>query len=218
MGVSGGPYIVRDSSLVLELDAADRNSYPGTGTTWRDLTANSNNGTLTNGPTFSSTNGGSIVFDGTNDYVDLNSNNIIAGVTPFTIESFYKITGATEGAIFTNFGNGYGTGVWFAGRYGIYLNGNVYAVGAPLPLGTYHMIATRNELGNIRLYINGLLNNTGTLTGNIPSNINFRIGSDVNGFGEQLTGNLYSLRVYNRALSAQEVLQNYNQLKSRFNL
>ena len=54
MGISGGPYIVRDSSLVLELDAADRNSYPGSGTTWTDISGNANSGSLTNGPTFNS--------------------------------------------------------------------------------------------------------------------------------------------------------------------
>ena len=59
------------NGLVLSLDAADRNSYPGTGTTWRDMSGNGNNGTLTDGPTFNSNNGGSIVFDGTNDYVAL---------------------------------------------------------------------------------------------------------------------------------------------------
>jgi hypothetical protein len=78
------------------------------------------------------------------------------------------------------------------------------------------MVATRDGSGNVRLYVNGLLNKTGTLTGSIPSNINFRIGSDVNGFNEQLTGHLYSLKVYNRVLSDQEVAQNYNAIGSRF--
>ena len=67
------------SGLVLALDAADRNSYPRTGTTWTDLSGNGYNGTLTNSPTFSNSNGGSIIFDGTNDYtstsLDLSLNN-----------------------------------------------------------------------------------------------------------------------------------------------
>jgi hypothetical protein len=212
-----GPSILTNG-LVLALDAANSKSYPGSGTTWSDLSGNGYSSTLINSPTFTSDNGGSIFFDGTNDYADLNSNSIIAGTNPFTIESFYKTTGGTNGAIFTNFGTGYGSGVWFAGRYGIWINAAVYVINAPLPLGTYHMVATRDGSGNVRLYINGLLNNTGTLTGSIPSNINFRIGSDVNGFNEQLTGHLYSLKVYNRVLSASEVQQNYNSQKSRFNL
>ena len=64
------PRIITDG-LVLCLDAANRQSYPGSGTVWTDL-AGSNNGTLTNGPTFSSANGGSIVFDGVDDFIELN--------------------------------------------------------------------------------------------------------------------------------------------------
>ena len=62
-------HIITDG-LVIALDAANTKSYPGSGTTWSDLSGNSNNGTLTNGPTFNSGNGGSIVFDGTNDYIN----------------------------------------------------------------------------------------------------------------------------------------------------
>ncbi len=64
-----GPNIITNG-LILELDAANRKSYPGSGTTWTDLSGNGNTGTLTNGPTFSSANGGSIVFDGVDDYVN----------------------------------------------------------------------------------------------------------------------------------------------------
>jgi hypothetical protein len=56
------------NGLVLALDAADKNSYPGSGTTWRDMSGNNSNSTLTNSPTFNSANGGSIVFDGVDDY------------------------------------------------------------------------------------------------------------------------------------------------------
>ena len=75
-----GPRIV-SNGLVLCLDAANKRSYPGTGTTWTDLSGNSNNGTLTNGPTFSAGNMGSILFDGTNDYV---------GSFPTQISAIYR--------------------------------------------------------------------------------------------------------------------------------
>jgi hypothetical protein len=68
MAASLGPSI-NEEGLVLALDAADRNSYIGSGTSWKDLSGNSYNGTLTNGPTFSAANGGVIVFDGVDDYV-----------------------------------------------------------------------------------------------------------------------------------------------------
>lgn len=68
MAFANGPVIVKNG-LIFNLDAADRNSYPGSGTTWSDISGNGNNGTLTNGPTFSSDNGGVIVLDGSNDYI-----------------------------------------------------------------------------------------------------------------------------------------------------
>jgi hypothetical protein len=83
MSIGYGPRVVTDG-LVLALDAADTNSYPGSGTTWNDLSGNGNTGTLTNGPTYSSDNGGSIVFDGTNDYVPLVNN--LGDPQQFTIE------------------------------------------------------------------------------------------------------------------------------------
>ena len=73
MASSLGPN-VSESGLVLCLDAADKNSYSGTGTTWTDLSGNGYNGILTNGPTFSNTNGGIFIFDGTDDYVQTNLN------------------------------------------------------------------------------------------------------------------------------------------------
>jgi len=75
MGLSHSPRIVTDG-LVFCVDAGDKMSYPGAGTTWTDLSKNRNNGTLTNGPTFDSANGGSIVFDGTNDTVICTNNNL----------------------------------------------------------------------------------------------------------------------------------------------
>ena len=68
MGVAGGPDLIQDG-LVLDFDASDRNSYVSGSTTWFDLSGNSNNNAvLVNGPTFTGSNGGAIVFDGTNDY------------------------------------------------------------------------------------------------------------------------------------------------------
>ena len=70
--IFGSPPIVTNG-LVLNLDAANMKSYPKSGTTWRDLSGFNNSGSLTNGPTFNSANGGSIVFDGVNDYVGFNT-------------------------------------------------------------------------------------------------------------------------------------------------
>jgi len=206
------------SGLVLALDAANPKSYMSGSTNWFSLGNPSLSGSLINGPTFNSGNGGSVVFDGSNDYVDLNNNSILSGSTAFTIESFYRTTAVGSGAIFGNYGSGYLSGVWFSGRYGIYLNNSVYVPNSPLAAGTYCMVATRDISGNINLYINNILVSSGTLSGSIPTNINYRIGSNVNVFAEAFTGNLYTLKVYDRALSRQEITQNYNATKGRFGL
>jgi hypothetical protein len=201
-------------NLILNLDAGLVSSYPGAGTTWTDLSSNAYIGTLTNGPTFNTTKGGSIVFDGTNDYVDLNSNSIISGNQSFTIESFYTITGANGGAIFSNYGPGYTSNtIWFSGQYGIYINAACYASTAPITSGTHHMVATRNSSGLVKLYLNGVLSNTATLNSSIATPINYRIGTDVNGTAEPFSGNIYNIRVYNRELTSLEVLQNYQTQK-----
>jgi hypothetical protein len=232
MGVSGGPYIVRDSSLVLELDAADRNSYPGSGTIWRDLTANNNNGTLINGPTFSSANLGSIVFDGTDDYTDLGN------ILNYTSENFSFSYWVNFNSLNTN-AAGQGPIVIWKGSYvinGYYdqiaTTGNIVFVtnqsgvfqatttntGIIVASNWYNIAYSRNG-SSVRIYLNG--NDVTQTPGNhinpLSSNNNFRLASYNNG---QICGNfrLSNLQSYNRTLSSQEILQNYNALKSRFNL
>jgi hypothetical protein len=205
--------------LIMHLDASSTSSYPGTGTGWYDLTGNLYNGILTNGPTYSSTNGGSMVFDGSNDYVALNTTSIISGNQSFTIESFYTITGAAGGALFGNYGPGNTSNtIWFSGQYGIYINGSCYAASHPITSGTHHMVATRDSNGVVKLYLDGALSNTATLNASIATPINYRIGTDAGSTQEPFSGNLYSIRVYNRDLSLNEILQNYNIQKSRFGL
>lgn len=194
-------------------------SYFKLETTCTDLSGNGYTGTFNNGPTYDSNNLGSIVFDGVNDYIDLNTNNIIAGRNPFTFEAFYKVTNASVAAeIFGNYGSGYSTNtIWISGRYGVYINGLVpYFQGYPLGAGTYHMGFTRNSAGNCVLYKNGVVDGTATSTSSIAIGQNFRIGSDVNGIAEVFGGNLYNLKVYNRVLSSSEIQQNFNALRGRF--
>lgn len=81
MSLGHGSSIVR-SGLVLHLDAANRKSYSGSGTTWSDLSSNLNNVTLVNGPTYSSTNAGLISFDGTNDYAEVTARNTVLEFQP----------------------------------------------------------------------------------------------------------------------------------------
>jgi hypothetical protein len=159
-----------------------------------------------------------ITFDGTNDCIDLNTNSLITGTDPFTIESVTNLTAGSYGAILGNYGPGYGTGLWWA-TAGLYIQGSVYYDNySSINLGWHHLVATRDASGNVKLYRDGILSKTGTLTSSIPTNINWRIGADVVNAGEPLTGNIPVIKIYNRVLTTDEVTQNYNKYKLRFNL
>lgn len=159
---------------------------------------------------------GTFNFSGSS-YLDLNSTNIISGTNPFTVDAFYTTSGSTADEIFGNYGSGYtSNNLWISGRYGAFISGAVYFPGAPIAAGTYHICVTRDGNGNVILYKNGIQVNSGTLAGSIPTNINYRIGADVNGGGEPFTGKIYNVKVYNRNLSASEVLQNFSALRGRY--
>ena len=104
-GISG-PKIIT-SGCVLSLDAAERLSYPRTGTTWKDLSGNNNNGTLTNGPTFSGANSGCIVFDGVDDSVENTSPNLgITGNASVTLSCWFYFTGGSSFYALLSYGDG----------------------------------------------------------------------------------------------------------------
>lgn len=190
-----------------------------TGATRNAVNAPNIVGSLYNGVQWSNIKRGGFTFDGSNDYIDLNSASIISGNNAFTIEAYYTMTGQTGGALFVNYGPGYTSNhVWFSGMYGIYIAGGVYVPGYPLANGTYHMAATREPGGTTKLYLNGALVNSGTLTTSVSTNINYRIGTDVNGTAEPFAGTLYALNVYNRVLTAEEISAQYSNYKTRINL
>jgi hypothetical protein len=232
MSFNHSPKIVTDG-LVLCLDAKDLKSYSGSGTTWNDRSGNGNNGTLVNGV---SAIGGSMVFDGTNKYVSIANNNTLQIIGDQTIEYFYTPTNigarrnvynkayAGEGTI-THEPNGNLN--YYYGTHGG--NGAPYqgfgTAGTPVALtnNTYHIVLVRDLIqrreGNKFLYwyINGVLNNRSlavydsAVAGNSP----VLLGA---GYTTNAHGRLHSLRLYNKALSPAEILQNYNATKSRFNL
>ena len=230
MGVSGGPYIVRDSSLILELDAADRNSYVSGSSTWRDLTANNNSGTLTNSPGYSSTNLGNIVFDGVNDYIN-------CGVLPITSfgTSEFSVSFMINPVIWSTL-NVYGivdcktndtTNGWsiyhdgYAGinkinaRLGLTNN---FTNNTNIKINQWNGLTfTRTNSGTINWYYNGIIDGQSTNTVNLIDTQALSIGY-AKTWGGYFNGNISNVQIYNRALSAAEILQNYNQLKSRFNL
>jgi hypothetical protein len=231
MGVYTRPSIVTNG-LVLNLDAANIKSYPGSGTTWTDLSGNGNNGTLTpgvSGLTFSRDGGGSLVFDGTNDYVSIPSFNF--GSNAFTISYWlYKLDrtykyiqdlgGNNTGAI--SLGPGTGGQLTANASINVYGGSKILSIGTELgsswyPINQFFEITiTRNGSVSL-LYLNGSLIYTDTALGNFGGISTSKIG-DYGGGGLNFNGRISNTKFYNRVLSSTEVQQNYNALKSRFNL
>jgi hypothetical protein len=218
--------IVTDG-LVLCLNASDRNSYVSGSTTWNDVSGLGNNGTLINGPTFNSLNGGSIVFDDVNDYVSL-PNGLLSGTGDFTINQWIKTESSERGG--TTFGN-YPSGnlqIFFGFNYiGMWLNNaSTYLGTSPwntaLPeFTTQPVMITASRSGSTTyFYMNGVLKKTGSSSSTIGISTSiFRIGDNTNNtFNEQFKGGIFLTQIYNKFLSQSEILQNYNAYKSRFGI
>ena len=232
MGLAHGaqePLGVRDG-LVLYLDAANARSYPKSGTTWFDRSGNGNNGTLTNGPTYSSDNFGSIVFDGVDDYVRL-ANPPIQGTGSFTIISISKLTGGTGGRLVYGGGSDSYTGFYAhhyafnpqAGTKWISAWGSANSASLSVQdydLTSYHYAASVYNGSTHTTYTDGI---QGTVASKNDSNLDnpsyWAIGSAGGTVGGNFFGgNISVVMVYNRALSAAEISQNYNALRGRFGI
>ena len=224
MAVDYNPRVVTDG-LVLALDAGNTKSYPGSGSTWTD-TVGGITGTLTNGPTFSSDNGGSIVFDGTNDYWENSSGWTSFGTDPFSIEIWFRahtqsaaepIIGntSTETGTFDISFNSSGKMKFWAQDSG---GGYATAVSSTTLNVWEHLIFVREGTGNnqFKIYKDGSLDTTGTVDTDFNSTAQLRIARSRNG-SYYYDGNLSLVRIYkNKALTAVEVEQNYNATKGRY--
>jgi hypothetical protein len=217
------------SGLVLHLDAGNASSYPGSGTTWTDLSGSGNNGTLVNGPTYSSANGGSLSFDGVNDYVSVSNTSQLRPSTELSIGMWIKANSITATWV-TLFGqNPYlqGGPLIFLENGGSLIRALHYRNGNEVRCNTNYSISTSQytyvvftfKTGDaIRSYFNGVANTTVALSAGTFSynTINpYLIGHTGNSW---LHGNIAQVSIYNRALSAAEVLQNYNAIKVRYGL
>ena len=221
MAFNFSPRIVQQG-LVLALDAGNVKSYPGSGTAWSDLTGNGNNGILTNGPTFNSGNGGSIVFDGTNDYVLTN------GVIPTgnTSKSLFLIFKSTT-TISTRQWLFYSGGESGTGRFCLEIESSKFTfnyynsaiASSTLTSETWYYGGVTYNLSNsnIKIYVNGVNQSTNAIGLSTGFNSNNYIGSYL-GTGIYFNGNIPVVQAYDRELSSTEVLQNYNALKGRFGL
>lgn len=228
------PQIVTNG-LVFYADAADRTSYPGYGITWRDLPGG-NNVTLINGPTYNNGNGGSIIFDGVDDYTGRNSSidtgqnfSVFAWIKPGSIN-------VRNGIVGNSYPYNPGTGWYFstATNYASTLNTFFISIGSDnayrtaannsITLNTWNYIGgtVTNGGQNIRLYSNGI--ETGYFGGILASNTviyttpEFYVGRRHQSNPEPFNGSIASTQIYNRILSSQEILQNFNAQRQRFNI
>lgn len=240
MSLGHGASVVR-SGLVLYLDAASVKSYPGSGTTWSDISGNNKIGTLTNGPTFDSANNGSIVFDGTNDYVDLGASYYIATGVPFTVSLWFKNNFRTAGVgepfhrlISLGTSGSYALGIAYVNILSSGYKGFYITAYGGWPKGSSHTLISQNIWSTLTLTYNGststdinnftmYLNNdpvtwvTSGLGNTIATNgtyIAVRQPSDI----QTYSGTMGVVQVYNRVLSESERLQNLNAFRGRYGI
>jgi len=208
------------NGLVLNLDAGFLPSYSTSGNSWYDLSYGVNTSLLTNGPTYNSANGGSIVFDGIDDCVVVNSNANILSKTSYTKISWFYITNYLYNII--SGGNGGQHAFWLAGTSNLRAghNGQWSTVVSTtnLSLNTWYFGAvTFNTTTGWNLYVNGALESTSSDTTTYGGSDEILVGAFGTG-ANVFSGRISVAQVYNRVLSASEILKNYNAQKSRFGL
>lgn len=224
MSVKSNIGVVTDG-LVFYVDAGNANSYPGSGTTWSDLVG-ANDGTLTNGPTYDSANGGSIVFDGVDDYVDCGANNLFSGNTSFSLSGWLNVKTHSGYGLALYIGNAASKQSAWIGWCNAAQTGTAQTIGGGLygtNLGSgveentgWHNVTLTYDTSSLKLYIDGSLTNSRSESGANISSSSIRLGRSNTGTTYDYNGDSSSLLIYNKALSASEITQNYNALKNRF--
>ena len=230
------PNIVTDG-LVFAVDAANKKSYPGSGTTWKDLSGYGNDGTLVNGPTFDSGNGGSIVFDGTDDYVNCgNQSNLNNTLNISACAWVYPISNQVNNVnnIINRYFNSTSHNGWqlnfyesettsdlsfgFGGRE----NNTLFIMVSSeysYSYNNWYFVCGTKQGDTWNIYVNGLLQNSQNVgDGSIVFGNNTMYLGGFPHFDYYTNNKISYTHIYNRALSDTEITQNYNALKSRFEL
>jgi hypothetical protein len=230
MSLSHSPKIVRDG-LVLYLDAANQKSYPGSGTTWMDLSGNENNAALVNGVSYSSNNFGMLSGNTTNRYINISSDGLGDSFSSFTLELVARTRTGTGNA---NHGYLYHRGVsHLVGSSCMYFavieNSLVFSVNTNNNERTINSSAN-DVLGmysvtwngaTVKIYSSGNEVDSysfSTFTASRTNNFFNLLGSSANPTYRPGNHDVFSFKVYNKALTANEVNQNFNALRSRYGL
>ncbi len=223
MGASGGPDLVQDG-LVLSLDAADKNSYPGSGTTWYDLSGNGNNGTLS-AAAIGTDVPGNMDFNGTDENV------VIGDPAVLDVSTGDWTVSAWANQLDENKSSNQG----IVGKYGSHpsialMSDNgiarifAYTTGGTRSISSgdiadsnwHHVVATHDYDGDTTLYVDGSSRGTSsTSTDSLANNNSWAIGSRESN-NNYFDGKIAGVHILNRALSAKEVTQNFNAQRSRF--
>jgi hypothetical protein len=216
------------NGLVLNLDAAKVDSYPGTGTTWRDLSGNNNNGTLTNGPTFSGIGKqASIVFDGVDDYVDcgvvsVSNNNLSINIwckpnsTQVTYANIVDFDHSNAGWVIQQ--NSGDINQYYFAYYSSVIGSFYITTNFTLTQNVWQNITVVKNEGNVIVYINNSISSNDNFPNSgVGNNKLLRIGNWVSN-NRNWNGNISTTQIYNRALSATEVSQNFNALRGRYGI
>ena len=218
MGLDHSPLIVTDG-LVVYLDAGNTRSYTGSGNTAYDLSGSGNTSALTNGPTFNSSNLGTFVLDVSNDYILVNSQSNILSKTAYTKIAYIYISNfSTVNNIISGGFSGqhafwmFGTNKLNAGHNGAW---NTVVGATSLSLNTWYFAAvTYSDSTGWKLYLNGREDGTSATTTTFNGNQEIVIGAYSS--GNNFTGRISNIQVYNRALTATEIFQNYHATKGRY--
>ena len=220
-----GPRTITNG-LVLALDAGNSKSYPGSGTTWTDLSGRGNNGTLTNNPNYSNDANGSILFNSTGPYIQLNQNSY--DITDVYTVSFWvkRISGT---GVFLYIGQSSTTGMyfesytntdlytWFFGANSPQNNGNWGANALSTTQWVNVVMTMVTSTKTQTRYLNGTISGspfvfTNAVTAPSAVSSNWLIKNN----SQNWSGYISDLKLYNRALTAGEIQQNFNALKGRF--
>ena len=235
MALQHSPSIVTDG-LVLCLDAANPKSYPGSGTAWTDLLGRGGSGTLVGGPTYSNSGGGSISFDGTDDHIVANPTSLNSSFSSTSVSHFIWVFPTSQGQIVVELGTTTINQNWHDSNIEINASGafsfstwhgslSNKVVSANQSFNQWYCVGFAYDGTTLTAYINGASIGTTAFSRQAPYNngnqthyalfANDSTNMGTNAYGG---GRAANFSVYNRALTATQVSQNFNALRGRFGL